>query len=71
MISGCERRVLVQRLCNEVSEVFIDGTFKFGAKYFLKCTIYMDYAMDIMHLFLVRIIAWKINLPLHVECYSM
>ena len=47
MISGRERLVLVQRLCNEVSEVFIDGTFKCGAKSFLKCTIYMDYAMCI------------------------
>ena len=35
MISGRERLVLVQRLCNEVSEVFIDGTFKYGAKSFL------------------------------------
>ena len=51
MISGRERLVLVQRLCNEVSEVFIDGTFKCGAKSLLKCTIYMDYAMDIMFLF--------------------
>ena len=51
MISGRERLVLVQQLCNEVSEVFIDGSFKCGAKSFLKCTIYMDYAMDIMYLF--------------------
>ena len=50
MISGRERLVLVQQLCNEVSEVFIDGTFKCGAKSFLKCTIYMDYTMDIMYL---------------------
>ena len=45
MISGCERLVLVQRLCNEVSEVFIDGTFKCGAESVLKCTIYMYHAM--------------------------
>ena len=51
MISGRERLVLVQRLCNGVSEVFIDGTFKCGVNSFLKCTIYTDYAMDIMYLF--------------------
>ena len=51
MISGRERLVLVQRLCNEISEVFIDCTFKCGAKASLKYTIYMDYAMDLMHLF--------------------
>ena len=51
VISGHERLVLVQRLCNEVSEVFIDGTFKCSAKSVLKCTIYMDYALDIMYLF--------------------
>ena len=51
MISSRERLVMVQRLCNEVSVVFVDGTFKCGAKSFLKCTIYMDCAMDIMYLF--------------------
>ena len=51
VISGRERLVLVQRLCNEVGEVFIDGTFKCGAKSFLKCTIYMDDEMDIVYLF--------------------
>ena len=51
MISRRERLVQVQRLCNEVSEVFIDGTYKCGAKSFIKCTIYMDYAIDILYLF--------------------
>ena len=46
MISGRERLVLVQRLCNEVSEVFIDGTLNV-VQTFLKCTIHMDYAMCI------------------------
>ena len=45
MISGRERLVLVLHLCNEVSEVFIDGALKCGAESFLICTIYMDYAM--------------------------
>ena len=40
-------------------------------KSFLNCTIYMTYAMDIMYLFCVRIIASIINLPLHVECYKI
>ena len=40
-----------QRLCNDFSEVFIGGTFKCGAKSFLKCAIYIDYAMDSMYLF--------------------
>ena len=61
MISCHEQLVLVQRLCNDFSEVFIGGTFKCGAKSFLKCTIYIDYTMDIMYLF-----ASKINLPWHV-----
>ena len=51
MISGRERLILVQPLCNKVSEIFIDGTFQCGAKSFLNCTIYMYYAMDIMYVF--------------------
>ena len=69
MISGRERLVLVQRLCNEVSEVFIDGTFKCGAESFLKCTTCMYYAMCTFFGFVLLL--KKINLQLHVECYSM
>ena len=70
MISVRERLVLVQRLCNEVSEVFIDGTFKCGAS-FLKCTIYTNSAMATMYLFGFALFPRKLILPLHVEYYSM
>ena len=61
MISGRERLVLVQRLCNEVSEIFIDGTFKCSAKSVLKCTICMDYALDIMYLFCFVLLPRKLS----------
>ena len=37
-------------MCNEVGDVFIDGTFKCCAKFFLQMYNIMDYAMDLMFL---------------------
>ena len=59
LVAVNRRLVLVQRLCNEVSEVFIDGTFKCGAKNFLKYTIYMEYAMGSMYLFVFVLLPRK------------
>ena len=67
------RLVLVQRLCNKVSEVSIDSTFKCGAKFFLKK--YNIHGLCIGH-YVPFCVPIAINclenqFTMHVECYKI